>query len=105
VEGALRQDTLAIETRSKLLAQGWDLELLQARVCRYCAITPAQIMRKGRGDAISRAKALFCYLGTEKLGFSTRQVADRLQISQPAVTKWRMKGSCFSAIDIESLRD
>ena len=35
---------------------------------------------------------MICYLGTQKLGLTSRRVADRLRISQPAISKWIDKG-------------
>jgi len=51
------------------------------------------------GDDISRAKAMICYWGHAVLGIKMREIAARLNISQPAVSKWVGKG-CKLAEDI-----
>lgn len=92
VEKALKQDRMNIDARSRLQREGWDLERLVSRACQYCGIEEHRILEKSRCGPPSMAKALICYLGTQQLGLTSRAIADRLRISQPAVSKWTRKG-------------
>jgi hypothetical protein len=92
VEQALAQDEIAIEQSSKLEQDGWDLDKLIILVCSTCGIAEAEILKKSRAQPVSRAKALICFLSTDKLGISSRELSNRLLISQPAVSKWVSKG-------------
>lgn len=98
VEHALKQDQITIETSSRLQREGWNLERLISRVCQYCGIRESQLLEKSRCGPPSRAKALICYLGTQRMSLTSRQIADRLCISQPAVSKWIGKGHQFSEL-------
>jgi len=42
--------------------------------------------------SVSEAKAVACFLGVEKLGLKSSEIAARLRINQPAVSKWISKG-------------
>jgi predicted transcriptional regulator len=35
---------------------------------------------------------MICYLGTVKLGLRSKEIAEKLAISRPAVSKWISKG-------------
>lgn len=92
VESALRQDKIAVESRSRLARKGWDMERLVSEVCKALDITLAELLKKARANKLSRAKAMICFWGSDKLGLTAREMADRLDISQPAVSRWVEKG-------------
>ena len=99
VKQTLIQDKLLVEKRSKYLRQGWGLEELITTVCNYYGIAPSQINRRSRGDNVSRAKSLICYFGFNELGKSMRDIAQKLEISQPAVSVWVKKGEHICHVD------
>ena len=92
VEKALREDEISIESRSRLIRQGWSLERLVNKVCAQLGVNKADLKKRTRNDHTSRAKEMICYCGTEKLGLTAQDIAHRLDIRQPAVSRWVMKG-------------
>lgn len=92
VEQVLEADEIEIELKSRLARDGWNLEKLIAHVCRRSCVRQAELLARSRNGSVSEAKAIICYLGVEKLGLKSRELADRLRISQPAVSKWISKG-------------
>lgn len=89
---ALEEDQLDVESQSELHRRGWNLDRLINRACHVFKIKEPDLMIKSRSGKVSRAKAMICYFGTTKLGVTTREIAQRLNISQPAVSKWIAKG-------------
>ena len=92
VEQVLQEDELAVESRSRLTLQGWDLDRLLAVVCERCEVAQSELRLRSRENSASRAKAMICYLAKEKLGIRSKEVAQKLAISRPAVSKWIAKG-------------
>ncbi len=87
VEQSLKQDSLEMEARTQRLRAGWDLSSLIEVVCAYFKIGVEQITDKGRRNTLSIAKSVICYLGTKELGLSSTDIASRLKMSQPSVSK------------------
>ena len=92
VERALKEDELAVELKTRLAKEGWDLEKLIQHICGRCGIEISDILLRVRGNSVSKAKALVCFLASERLGSKSVRIAERLRISQPAVSKWASKG-------------
>ncbi len=95
VEQVLAQDTLLIEERSQRQQQGWSLARLIENVCVYCDVEQKQLLSKARANTLSQAKALICFWGTQELGYTMREIANRLAISQPAVSNWVKQGQMY----------
>lgn len=92
IEYVLKEDEIAIESKSRLMQDGWNLGKLIVYVCERCKVEQSDLLRRSREDTVSEAKALICYLGAEKLGLKSRKIAEQLGISRPAVSKWISKG-------------
>ncbi len=92
VERSLAEDELAVQAKSRLKQQGWNLDKLIKIVCHFCVVGENQLFTKAHANSLSRAKSLICYWGTQALGLTSREIADRLQISQPAVSYWIRQG-------------
>ena len=106
VERALAQDTLTLEQATQRKQDGWDLERLIHRVCLYCGIKEYALAQKARGNDLSLAKALICLWGSQELNLSLREIAQRLSISQPAVSQWVRRGRgycCELELDFEAI--
>ena len=88
----LKADEIAIELKSKLIRDGWNLEKLIDNVCKLSSVSQSELLERSRKESVSEAKAIICYLSVEKLGLKSREIANRLMISQPAVSKWISKG-------------
>ena len=92
VEKVLKHDELQLKEQSQWQIEDWDIELLLEVVCDYFELDVSEIMNKGRDNQLSNAKAVISYLGMTCLGFSSHLIAERLGISQPAVSKLKKKG-------------
>lgn len=95
VEKALAHDRLAVDGKTLLGQQGWSLEKLTQRVSDHLGISVAALRSKARSNDLSVAKSLICYWGTQEIGLSCREIADRLNISQQAVSSWVPKGKAY----------
>lgn len=92
VSSALREDELRLEQATRRQIEGWNLDSLIKYVCDYCGIQSQELGRKARGRQLGLAKSLICHWGVEELQLSMSQLANRLQISQQAISKWVPKG-------------
>lgn len=99
VARALNEDELRLESKSRLNREGWTIDKLVIWVCAHCEVEHSALCRRSRDNSVSKAKALICYLGAEKLGISTTEIAVRLGISRQAVSKWISKGRSESQIE------
>lgn len=95
VESALQRDDRQWEARSRLSALGWDLETLIQHLCEKYSVLPGQLRGKSRQNTLSIVKSLICYWGTEYLGETGVAIAQRLGMSQPAVSKASQKGQNY----------
>jgi REP element-mobilizing transposase RayT len=93
VNKVLREAEEKIDRQELLIRQGWNLEKLAERVCGIFDISVSDLQKKGKANAISQAKMLFCYWGHNELGASGKQVGEYLGISRPAVCKNIVKGA------------
>ena len=92
VERVLKADELAIELKSRLAQDGWNLDRLVESVCQFYEISYSSLFDRSRKGSVSKAKAVICFMGVEKLGLNSSEIATRLRISQPAVSRWISKG-------------
>ena len=81
------------------MREGWTLDELIKCVCTHCNVEQSDLRRRSRDNSASKAKALVCYLGSEKLGIKLIEIADRMEISRPAVSKWVLKGETISCVE------
>ena len=82
---------MQLDYRSRLERAGWDISKLISEVCTLSAIEKDDLNKKARNNALSTAKALICYWGVNKLGFTAREIVSELNITQPAVSYWTVK--------------
>lgn len=107
VSAALNNDKLNLDRSTLRARQGWSFDKLVRKVCHLCDIQQQLPLKKARNNNYSKAKALTCFWGTAELGLTTYEIAQRLEISQQAVSKWVNKGQglvensgvCFSDIE------
>ena len=98
VELALREDEIALQEKTRNQRQGIGMPELIDCVCKHYNISREQLCQKGRSNDLSLVKALICFWGTSKLGITTRQLANKLGISQPAVSKLSKKGRDYCLV-------
>ena len=95
--GELVEETLQLaEERlshaESMARAGRDLTWLAKRIMKHYKLSRAELLKKGRNNARSEARAAFCYLGYHHLCSSGRDIAEFLGISQPAVSKAVSRG-------------
>ena len=95
VEAILDEDRLNINEKSRWQQKGWDLQRLVEKVCETVGIDQSDLALKGRQNAISTAKSLICYWGTQVLGISSTDISTFLCVSQPAVSKASKQGAKY----------
>ena len=101
VSAVLSRDSLNLDQATLRSRQGWTLEKLIHRVCDLYKIDEHALLRKARNNSCSRSKALICYWATFDLDTANTEIAQRLLISQQAISKWTGKGhSLVSNSDI-----
>ena len=76
-----------IERREKLLRENWNLDRLIGSVCEFMAVGKEDLKKKGRGNKLSKAKALIAFLGARELGAKRTEIARYFEASKQAVGK------------------
>ena len=64
---------------------GYNLQIIEERVCKIFDISVGEIYSKSREKAKAEARGLFCYWVVRELGYSMLEMAGRLGMSQPGV--------------------
>ena len=92
VEQTLRASNEAMERKSALRAQGFDLDKIAMRVADLLEMDIAEVWASGRYHLIVRARSLLCYWAVRELGTSMALLSKMLNISIPAVSKSVVRG-------------
>jgi REP element-mobilizing transposase RayT len=92
VEQTLRASNEAMERKSALRAQGFDLDKIAIRVADLLEMDAADVWASGRYHHIVRARSLLCYWAVRELGTSMALLSKMLKISIPAVSKSVVRG-------------
>jgi putative transposase len=92
VETVLASAEEALEERYALKARGYDFDRAVARVAEVMGMTPEQVTALGKSPQTVRARALLCFWAHRRLGMSTIEIARKLKISQPAVSRLSRRG-------------
>jgi REP element-mobilizing transposase RayT len=78
--------------RYRLAAEGYDFSRLLARVAELTDVPVDQVVAPDRSRKISQARSLLCFWATRELGMSQTELAQRLQLTQPAVSQAIQRG-------------
>ena len=81
-----------LEGRYRLAAEGYDFSRLLARVAEVTDVPVDQVVAPDRNRTISQARSLLCFWATRELGMSQTDLAQRLQLTQPAVSQAIQRG-------------
>lgn len=92
VESVLQQANEDYEQRTRILAQGPNLDSLIACIGSYFKIDAHRLCTAAKQPAIARARALLCYFAVHRLKISGAQVARRLSLSPSSVSKSAVRG-------------
>ena len=85
-QSALDEARERLEERSRLKAQGYDLDKVTIRVSSELGIEPEQVWAPGKHPLTVKARSLLCYWAVRKLGFSATELSKKLGVSQPSVS-------------------
>jgi REP element-mobilizing transposase RayT len=69
----------------ELKSRGYDLKLVERKVCEIFQIEPEEIYAKSREKIRADARGLYCYWAVRDLGLGQTELALRLGMSQPGV--------------------
>jgi DNA-binding MarR family transcriptional regulator len=75
-----------------LKARGIDFDQVVLRVAKVMNIKPDQVTAYGKSPQTVQARSLLCFWAHRKLGMTTIEIARRLNISQPAVSRSSKRG-------------
>lgn len=92
VENVLKAAEEALEGRYALKAMGYDFDRAVVRVAEVMGMSPEQVTAFGKSPQTVRARSLLCFWAHRKLGMSTIEIAAKLKISQPAVSRSSKRG-------------
>jgi len=92
VEEVLSQADERLEERYRMEAKGYDFEKLIERVAEITQMSPEKIKECGKERRRVQARSILCYWATDRLGISQTQLAQRLKLSQPAVSQAVKRG-------------
>lgn len=92
----LKRAEESVAKNEVLMKNGWNIEKVAERACAVCGIGINDLKRKGRANAISKAKGLLCFFAHIELGMSLTSIGRYLSISQPAVSKSVLIGKKIS---------
>ncbi|MBI4396443.1 MAG: transposase [Elusimicrobia bacterium] len=87
VNAVLKESEEALMEKERLAKAGWTWERLVHKVCQEAGISPQDLFRKGRSNAISRAKEMVVKAGIQKMGMRQRDIADKLGLTQGALSQ------------------
>ena len=86
VMGILADAQEKLERRYAVKRSGIDLDAVEKRVVDLFSLTPDALRGQGRARHISQARSLFCFWAVRELGLSQKTLADRLSVTEPAIT-------------------
>ncbi len=92
VENVLKSAEEALEEKYELKARGYDFDWVVNRVSEVMDITSAQVTAFGKSPQTVKARSLLCFWAHRRLGMSTVEIAKKLKISQPAVSRSSKRG-------------
>ena len=86
VEKVLSLANEKMERRWQLKAEGVDFESVLKRVSASTGVSPEVILTGDRGRRTVNARSLLCYRATEELGLKQLEIAEKLKVTQAAVS-------------------
>jgi putative transposase len=90
-DGAFVTEVLAhaeekLRNKYRIKAKGYDLEKLIDRVAEITKLTPKEILDGVRDKKRTQARSILCFWATEELGITQSQMAEKLNLTQSAVS-------------------
>jgi hypothetical protein len=92
VESVLKAANEDMERKYQLQASGYDFNKAVDRVADLFQLKPAEIMLPTKQRHRVKARGLLCFWTVKEIGMSSLAVADRLGITQSAVSRLAQRG-------------
>jgi REP element-mobilizing transposase RayT len=92
VENVLKTAKEAFEEKYELKAHGYDFNWVVSRVAESMGMVPEEVTAFGKSSRTVKARALLCYWAHRKLGMTATEIAKRLKMGQPAVSRLSKRG-------------
>ncbi len=86
VNTVLRHADEQLENSYRLKSEGFELNNIAERVAQVLDLPLEIVWEKNRHPQVVQARSLLCYWATRDLGISTTEIANRLGLTQPAVS-------------------
>lgn len=97
VETVLARANENLERRYLLKAQGFDFQALVNRVSDITGIDQDALLSGDRQRPTVQARSLFCCWAAEELGLKQPSIANRLRMTQSAVSMSIRRGKTFAS--------
>ena len=92
VEEVLSQADEQLQQKYRMQAEGYDLDKLLQRVAEIMDMSCEEIMDSAKNRKGVQARSILCYWATDRLGISQTQLAQILNLSQPAISQAVTRG-------------
>jgi putative transposase len=86
VKKVLAQAKENFERKHQLRSEGFSFENVVSRVADLLGVRPEQVLATGKYKKTVAARSLLCFWATSELGIGQSELAEKLKISQPAVS-------------------
>lgn len=96
VEEVLAEANERHERKYQLRARGFDLKKIAFRVGELLGMNPEDVLRRGKQRHRVEAHGLLCYWATEELGMTQEALAQRLRVTQPAISSAVRRGEALA---------
>jgi len=96
VEEVLSQAEEHFEKSYRMQTEGYDLEKLIERVAEIMEMDSEKVLTSGKGRRKAQARGMLCYWATEYLGMSQTELAQLLNLTQPAISQAVRRGSVLA---------
>ena len=87
VEQVLKAAEDRLERRYAIEARGYDFEKVVSKVAEVLNINYRDVLSRKKDPQTVKARRLLCYWANQELGMTTVEIAHRLKISQPTVSR------------------
>jgi REP element-mobilizing transposase RayT len=103
VRCVLKEAQEDLSRRYRLKADGFDFKKVVGRVSELLNIESYEILSTGNQPWRVKARSLVCYWAVKELGLAGTEVAKKLGLTQPAVSKAVRRGEKFALVNRLSL--
>ena len=108
VENVLKSAEEAFEQKYELKSKGYDYNRVVKRVAEVMSMEVEQVLAFGKSPQTVKARSLLCFWAHRKLGMTTVEISEKLNICQSAVSRSSIRGekiereNRFELIDVNA---